>query len=222
MSDVALAQQQQPDTTKPDRVPVTGKVRAAIEAMIWQGLPRDQAAQVAGISEHGLYKALRKAPVKAWYLAELEVEKLKEILPVTIFRPSVVVGDSETGETMKYDGIYYLIHYLRKSPALLRLFNVGNKKVKLNLVPVDFVVDGIAALSHDEKATGKTIALADPDPLTTAELFDTIATSMTGSRSVVTPHSSRKTYCRASRSGAGLSPRAISTEWSAGRIGRRS
>ena len=121
------------------------------------------------------------------YLAELEVEKLKEILPVTIFRPSVVVGDSETGETMKYDGIYYLIHYLRKSPALLRLFNVGNKKVKLNLVPVDFVVDGIAALSHDEKATGKTIALADPDPLTTAELFDTIATSMTGSRSVVTP-----------------------------------
>ena len=121
------------------------------------------------------------------YLAELEVEKLKEILPVTIFRPSVVVGDSQTGETAKYDGIYYLIHYLRKSPGLLRLFNVGNKKVRLNLVPVDFVVDGIAALSHDEKATGKTIALADPDPLTTAELFDTIAASMTGKRSVVTP-----------------------------------
>jgi thioester reductase-like protein len=121
------------------------------------------------------------------YLAELEVEKLKEILPVTIFRPSVVVGDSQTGETTKYDGIYYLIHYLRKSPGLLRLFNVGNKKVRLNLVPVDFVVDGIAALSHDEKATGKTIALADPNPLTTAELFDTIAASMTGKSSVVTP-----------------------------------
>lgn len=30
------------------------------------------------------------------YLAELEVEKLKSELPVTIFRPSVVVGDSET------------------------------------------------------------------------------------------------------------------------------
>jgi len=99
----------------------------------------------------------------------------------------VVVGDSQTGETTKYDGIYYLIHYLRKSPGLLRLFNVGNKKVRLNLVPVDFVVDGIAALSHDEKATGKTIALADPNPLTTAELFDTIAASMTGKSSVVTP-----------------------------------
>src|SRR5687768_1070079 len=113
------------------------------------------------------------------YLAEMEVEKLKADLPVTIFRPSVVVGDSQTGETVKYDGIYYLIHYLRKAPALLRVFNVGNKDVRLNLVPVDFVVEGIAALARDPAAVGKTVALADPDPLTTSELFDTIAKTMT-------------------------------------------
>ncbi|HKX84081.1 MAG TPA: SDR family oxidoreductase, partial [Pyrinomonadaceae bacterium] len=65
------------------------------------------------------------------YLAELEVEKLKADLPVTIFRPSVVVGDSKSGETAKYDGIYYLIHYLRKSPGVLRFINVGNNKVRL-------------------------------------------------------------------------------------------
>ena len=47
------------------------------------------------------------------YLAELEVENLKPELPITIFRPSVVVGDSRTGGTAKYDGIYYLIQYLR-------------------------------------------------------------------------------------------------------------
>jgi thioester reductase-like protein len=121
------------------------------------------------------------------YLAEVEVENLKEVLPVTIFRPSVVVGDSQTGETAKYDGIYYLIHYLRKSPGLLRLINVGNKDVRLNLVPVDFVVDGINALAHDEKAVGMTIALADPHPLTTAELFDAITAEMTGKRSLITP-----------------------------------
>jgi thioester reductase-like protein len=121
------------------------------------------------------------------YLAELEVERLKEELPVTIFRPSVVVGDSQTGETAKYDGIYYLIHYLRKSPGLLRFINVGNAKVKLNLVPVDFVVTAIAALSEDEASIGKTIALADPDPLTTAQLFDAIASATTGKRSVLTP-----------------------------------
>ncbi len=121
------------------------------------------------------------------YLAEAEVEKLKGRLPVTIIRPAVVVGDSQTGETAKYDGIYYLIHYLRKAPNLLRFINVGNKDVKLNLVPVDFVVEGIAAVSKDEKAVGQTIALADPDPLTTAELFDAIAKAMTGKTSVISP-----------------------------------
>ena len=55
------------------------------------------------------------------YLAELEVDALKARLPVTIHRPAVVCGDSRTGETAKYDGIYYLIHYLRKRPSLFSL-----------------------------------------------------------------------------------------------------
>ena len=121
------------------------------------------------------------------YGAESEVEKLKSELPITIFRPSVVVGDSRTGETAKYDGIYYLIQYLRKAPGFLRLINVGNRNVRLNLVPVDFVVDAIAVLAFDENAVGKTIALADPAPLTTAELFDAIAETLTKKRSMLTP-----------------------------------
>ena len=123
------------------------------------------------------------------YLAETEVEKLKAELPVTIFRPSVVVGDSHTGETTKYDGIYYLIHYLRRAPWLLRVLNVGNSKVRLNLVPVDFVVEAIAALARDRRSVGKTIALADPNPLSTAELFDTLAKEMTGRKSEFRPPS---------------------------------
>jgi thioester reductase-like protein len=121
------------------------------------------------------------------YLAEIEVERLKSHLPVTIFRPSVVVGDSQTGETAKFDGIYYLIHYLRKAPFLLRVINVGNNNVRLNLVPVDFVVDGMVALARDKTAVGKTIALADPDPLSTADLFDVIAKDMTGRKSEFSP-----------------------------------
>ena len=121
------------------------------------------------------------------YLAELEVEKLKGEIPLTIFRPSIVVGDSKTGETSKYDGIYALILYMLKLPSLLRLINVGNEKVKLNLVPVDFVVETIAALANDEKAVGKTVAVADPNPLTTKELFDEISKTLTGKPSLLTP-----------------------------------
>jgi nucleoside-diphosphate-sugar epimerase len=135
--------------------------------------------------EHGA--GFRNFYEETKYLAETEVEKLKDDLPVTIFRPSVVVGDSKTGETPKYDGIYYLIQYLRKSPSLLRFINVGNDAVKLNLVPVDFVVEGIATLAKDENAVGKTVALADPNPLTTKELFDAIAEAMTGKKSIWAP-----------------------------------
>jgi nucleoside-diphosphate-sugar epimerase len=135
--------------------------------------------------EHGA--GFRNYYEETKYLAEMEVEKLKTELPVTIFRPSVVVGDSRTGETAKYDGIYYVIQYYRKFPWLLRFANVGNKKVRLNLVPVDFVVEGIAALSKDEKAVGKTVALADPRPLSTAEICDAIVEALTGKKSVITP-----------------------------------
>ena len=120
------------------------------------------------------------------YLAELEVESAKSELPITIHRPAVVCGDSQTGETGKYDGVYYLIHYLLRWPSGLSLINIGNHEVSLNLVPVDFVVDAMAALAFDERAIGKTLQLADPAPLTTNQLFNSIAKSVDDRRSRVT------------------------------------
>jgi thioester reductase-like protein len=120
------------------------------------------------------------------YLAESEVAALKPSLPITIHRPSVVCGDSQTGETMKYDGIYYLIRYLLKWPSVLSAFNIGNSEVTLNLVPVDFVVESMAVLAQDEDSLGKTVQLADPNPLTTEQLFDTIARAIDGHPSRLT------------------------------------
>lgn len=120
------------------------------------------------------------------YLAELEVDALKRELPVTIHRPAVVCGDSRTGETAKYDGVYYLINYLRMWPRPLSLVNIGNSDVRLNVVPVDFVVEAMAALASDERAAGATVQIADPAPLTTRELFDTIARHLSGRPSLVT------------------------------------
>ncbi len=114
------------------------------------------------------------------YLAELEVDALKRDLPVTVHRPAVVCGDSRTGETAKYDGVYYLIQYLRIWPRLLSLANIGNDEVRLNIVPVDFVVEAMATLAKDERAAGATVQLADPAPLTTRELFDTVARVLAG------------------------------------------
>ena len=120
------------------------------------------------------------------YLAELEVDALKPELPVTIHRPAVVCGDSVTGETAKYDGIYYLIHYLRKWPGGLTLLNIGNRDVRLNMVPIDFVIDAMTALAKDDRAIGATLQLADPDPLTTKQLFDEISNVIVGRDSFTT------------------------------------
>jgi len=47
-------------------------------------------------------------------------------------------------------------------------------------VPVDFVVEAMTALFSDEAATGRTLQLADPEPLTTFGLFETIARALVG------------------------------------------
>jgi thioester reductase-like protein len=120
------------------------------------------------------------------YLSELEIDRLKQELPVTIHRPAVVCGDSKTGETVKYDGVYYLIHYLLRWPSFLSLLNIGNHEVSLNLVPVDYIVEAMAALAYDDEAIGKTVQLADPSPLSTNELFNAIAKSINGGRSKIT------------------------------------
>jgi thioester reductase-like protein len=118
------------------------------------------------------------------YLAELEAEQMKARLPVVIHRPSVVCGDSRTGETAKYDGVYYLINYIRLLPKLFSLVNIGNDRVRVNLVPVDFIVDALAALARDERALGQTLQLADPAPLTTREIFDACAQAIAGKTSL--------------------------------------
>ena len=120
------------------------------------------------------------------YLAELEVDALKRELPVTIHRPAVVCGDSRTGETAKYDGVYYLINYLRIFPRALSLANIGNRDVRLNVVPVDYVVEAMAALASDEASAGETVQIADPAPLTTEELFDVISRNLSGRESLIT------------------------------------
>ena len=42
---------------------------------------------------------------------------MAEGLPATVYRPGIVVGDSKTGETQKYDGPYFVLRFLMKQPG---------------------------------------------------------------------------------------------------------
>jgi thioester reductase-like protein len=109
--------------------------------------------------------------------AEMLVRKaMADGLPATIYRPGIVVGDSLTGETQKYDGPYYLATFLRRQLPLAVVPAVGAAdRVKVCLVPRDFVVDAMDQLSVLESTTGRTFALTDPHPPTVRELVDAFA-----------------------------------------------
>jgi thioester reductase-like protein len=111
------------------------------------------------------------------FLAEVAVqERMRGGLPATVYRPAIVVGDSGTGATQKYDGPYFLIRWLLRQPRLAVLPMVGNPTViRVNLVPRDFVVEAVAHLGGLASSAGKVYQLADPEPLTVAALVDEIA-----------------------------------------------
>lgn len=80
-----------------------------------------------------------------------------------IYRPAVVVGDSRTGEMDKIDGPYYFFGILSALTALPRFTPLVLPDTgRTNIVPVDFVVDAIAALMHADGRDGQTFHLTAP------------------------------------------------------------
>lgn len=96
-------------------------------------------------------------------------------LDVVIYRPSVVVGDSRTGEIDRFDGPYYLGILLVTSPLNVPLPLPGNGTAPLNVVPVDFVVQAVATLAADPRARGRTLHLVDPNPMSSRRVYELIA-----------------------------------------------
>jgi len=85
---------------------------------------------------------------------ERYLRNLMGVLPLTIFRPSVVIGDSRTGRLIKFNVLYpplkFILHghikALRCSPD-----------TPLDVVPVDFVCDAIHHIFFkSERSVGKT------------------------------------------------------------------
>ncbi|CAG0934007.1 MAG: hypothetical protein EFKGCFLK_01501 [Rhodocyclaceae bacterium] len=87
-------------------------------------------------------------------------------VPWRIYRPGSVVGDSRTGEMDKIDGPYYFFKIIQKIRKLLPpwLPTVGIEGGRINIVPVDFVVDAMDHIAHLEGEDGKCFHLTDPHP----------------------------------------------------------
>ena len=122
------------------------------------------------------------------YLAEVEVQnRMKQGLAATIYRPAIVVGDSQTGATQKYDGPYGALYWILHCPRTAPMVTVGNpRKIHVNLVPRDFVVSAISRLSALDASGGRVYQLCDPHPSTVDDLY-AIFSEATGRRLVRFP-----------------------------------
>ncbi len=100
---------------------------------------------------------------KFW--AEVEVQRRMEAIPTAILRPGIVVGDSRTGHTDKYDGPYYLFKLLSRLPQGAPVPYIGHGEAVVTLVPVDYVVGAMTHLGLKAGAQGQVYQIVDPDPM---------------------------------------------------------
>ncbi|HEX6577459.1 MAG TPA: AMP-binding protein [Jiangellaceae bacterium] len=99
----------------------------------------------------------------SYELTKFEGERLvraeMDHLPVAVFRPAMIVGDSRTGEVRTFNTFYvalrrYLTGHLRVAPA--------SRRLRVNIVPVDYVAEAIVRLTFEPAADGTTFHLTAP------------------------------------------------------------
>ncbi|GAA4897459.1 SDR family oxidoreductase [Ferrimonas pelagia] len=98
-------------------------------------------------------------------------------VPFRIYRPGIVVGDSQSGEADRVDGPYMVFKMLQKLrdnlPKWLPL--LGPEGGRLNIVPVDFVTEAMDYLAHCDDLDGRCFHLTDPQPLRSGEVINLFA-----------------------------------------------
>lgn len=109
--------------------------------------------------------------------SKFEGEKLvrgfMERIPISIFRPGQIVGNSQTGMVKTFNTLYYPLKlYLKGQLPIMPI----SGKMKVNLVPVDYVANAIVRITCERPANGKTFHLTAPKAMqpTVAELLNAV------------------------------------------------
>jgi NAD(P)-dependent dehydrogenase (short-subunit alcohol dehydrogenase family) len=108
--------------------------------------------------------------------AEALVRKSAAV-PYRIYRPAVVLGHSQTGEIDKIDGPYYFFRALKKLRQSLPQWMpvIGIEGGRVNMVPVDYVVDAMDHIAHKPGLDGGCFHLTDPAPRRIGEVLNIFA-----------------------------------------------
>lgn len=93
-----------------------------------------------------------KAEAEDYVLAQIQAG-----LPVTIHRPSMVVGDSRTGAIIHFQVFYYLLEFLLGTRSWGLIPRLGT--LRLDTIPVDYVAQAVLLASSDPSTVGRVFHL---------------------------------------------------------------
>jgi len=126
-----------------------------------------------------------------YHRTKFESEKIvrdEATVPWRVYRPAIVVGDSQTGEMDKVDGPYYFFPTMKlmrdRLPAWLPL--VGVDLGDTNVVPVDYVAKAMDHIAHVPERDGEAFHLVNPEPQPVAEMINQFCAAA-GAPQFVTP-----------------------------------
>jgi NAD(P)-dependent dehydrogenase (short-subunit alcohol dehydrogenase family) len=143
---------------------------------------------VSSIAAAGLFKGLFREDMfdegqkldHPYHRTKFESERIartQTTVPWRVYRPAIVVGNSQTGEMDKIDGPYYffkaiqrLRHYLPEWVPL-----IGPELGYTNIVPVDYVAAAMDHIAHQPELDGQAFHLTNPKSQRSGEVMNEFA-----------------------------------------------
>ena len=142
----------------------------------------------SSIAVAGLYKGLFREDMfdegqkldHPYHRTKFESEKIARSQargPWRVYRPSIVVGNSSTGEMDKIDGPYYFFTAIKKArhylPGWFPL--VGPEFGYTNIVPVDYVASALDHIAHQPGLDRQAFHLCNPKPQRSGDVMNAFA-----------------------------------------------
>ncbi|MFL6091117.1 MAG: SDR family oxidoreductase [Aeromicrobium sp.] len=118
-----------------------------------------------------------------YHRTKFESEKLVRetaTVPWRVYRPAIVLGDSETGEIDKIDGPYYFFSLIKRMRDYLPGFLPSVPApgfTMTNVVPVDYVAKAMDALAHKPGLDDRAFQLVNPTPQRNLDILELFATA---------------------------------------------
>jgi NAD(P)-dependent dehydrogenase (short-subunit alcohol dehydrogenase family) len=168
-----------------ERANVTGTRNAVALANALEAGILHQASSVAitgsfkGMFREDMFDEGQDLP-SSYHRTKFESEKIareESSVPWRVYRPSIVIGHSRTGEMDKIDGPYYFFKALQKARhALPEWFPlVGLEFGYTNIVPVDYVAAAMDHIAHQPGLDGQAFHLMAAKSQRSGEILNTFA-----------------------------------------------